>query len=265
MTSSGNFANRLAGLVALISGGARGIGLAIAELFQGEGATVLLLDCDRTAGEAAVLELNSRTTLSPASFVHADLERPADIQAVARLARKHHRQLNILVNNAGIELGKSFEDTSAGDWDRVLAVNLRSAFLLTQTALPLFPDDGGAIVNISSIHATHAFPNSVAYACSKAGLTALTRNLALELAPRRIRVNTVLPGYVDTRLWEEYLHSEPDPTGFAARTAALHPVGRRGLPRDVAEAVLYLSSESASFLTGTEVVVDGGLTIQAPQ
>jgi NAD(P)-dependent dehydrogenase (short-subunit alcohol dehydrogenase family) len=127
----------------------------------------------------------------------------------------------------------------------------------------LFPESGGAIVNISSIHSTHAFPESVAYTCSKAGLIALTRNLALELAKRRIRVNAICPGYIDTRLWDEYLRHSANPDEVAAQTTALHPVGRRGVPADIAEAALYLASDAASFVTGTQLVVDGGLTIRA--
>jgi NAD(P)-dependent dehydrogenase (short-subunit alcohol dehydrogenase family) len=264
MNSSGNSANRLTERTALVSGAARGIGRAIAELFQSEGATVILLDCDRAVGEALMLELNSRAGLRPTSFVQADLERPEQIRAAAELIGKDYKSLSILVNNAGVELDKSFDAIALGDWDRILAVNLRGAFLLTQAVLPVFCGEGGAVVNISSIHATHAFPNSLAYACSKAGLIALTRNLALELAPRHIRVNAVCPGYIDTGLWEQYLRSAQDPQGLAAHTAALHPLGRRGLPKDVAEAALYLSSDGASFVTGTEVVVDGGLTIKGP-
>jgi NAD(P)-dependent dehydrogenase (short-subunit alcohol dehydrogenase family) len=127
----------------------------------------------------------------------------------------------------------------------------------------LFPAEGGAVVNISSIHASHAFANAIPYACSKAGLVALTRNLALELAPRKIRVNAVCPGYIDTPLWDEWVNSAPDPAALAAQTTALHPLGRRGMPEDVASAVVYLAGSGAGFITGTDLVVDGGLTIRA--
>jgi len=119
------------------------------------------------------------------------------------------------------------------------------------------------VINMSSIHATHAFASSTAYACSKAGLVALTRNLALELAPRHIRVNAICPGYIDTRLWEEYMRRSPDADALAANTAALHPLGRRGIPADVASAALFLATDASAFITGTCLVVDGGLTIRA--
>jgi len=249
--------------VALISGAAQGIGKAIAERFQQAGARVIIVDQDAAAGVRAATELTRACAALPVLFAPADLliaEQIAD--AVLEVKRRHGR-IDVLVNNAGIEIERSFEATTRDEWDRVLGVNLRGAFLLTQAALPLFPESGGAIVNIGSIHATHAFPGSLAYACSKAGLLALTRNLALELAPRHIRVNAICPGYVDTRLWHEYLRHAADPGALEAATTALHPLGRRGVPGDIAEAALFLAADSASFVTGTDLVVDGGLTIRA--
>ena len=190
----------LAGRVALVSGGAQGIGRAIAERLQAEGVRILLLDCDSKAGEAAAAELTSGLPSVPVRFAAADLLQPEQIVRAVETARQEHGHIDILVNNAGIEMEKSFADHTLADWDRILGINLRGAFLLTQAALPLFPARGGAILNISSIHATHAFPGSIAYACSKAAMIALTRNLALALAPFRIRVNSICPGYVDTRL-----------------------------------------------------------------
>jgi len=177
--------------------------------------------------------------------------------------REHHDRIDILVNNAGIEMEKPLAQLTVADWDLILNVNLRGAFLLAQATVPLFPESGGAIVNISSIHATHAFPGSIPYACSKAAMLALTRNLALELATRHIRVNCICPGYIDTRLWEEYLRNSPDPESIAEQTTALHPLGRRGIPADVSEAALFLASEASAFITGTNLVVDGGLTVRA--
>jgi NAD(P)-dependent dehydrogenase (short-subunit alcohol dehydrogenase family) len=265
MSAAGNSGPQgsLAGRVALVSGGARGIGLAIAERFQCACAMVFLIDCDAQAGETAAKELTARLPAYPATFVHGDVTRENEIQDAIDFIGRAAGRLDVLVNNAAIEFERAFSDLTTADWDRVLNVNLRGAFLLTRMALPLFPPSGGAIVNISSIHASHAFPGSLPYACAKAGLVAMTRNLALELAPRNIRANSISPGYIDTRLWEEYLKTVPDPSKVAAYTTALHPIGRRGQPEDVAEAALYLSSGSSSFVTGTDLVVDGGLTIQA--
>lgn len=260
---SSNGMKRLTGRVALISGGAQGIGQAIAALFQKEGASVIILDCDTAAAQTTVKHLNAQSPARPVCFAQADLREPGQIQEAVTAVQRVHGQLDVLVNNAGIEIEKSLEKLTLEDWNRVVEINLRGAFLLTQAAISLFPASGGAIVNISSIHATHAFPDSIPYACSKAGLVALTRNLALELASRRIRVNCISPGYIDTRLWEQYLRNSADPKAVSEQTTELHPLGRRGMPGDVSQAALFLASESSEFVTGTDLVVDGGLTVRA--
>jgi NAD(P)-dependent dehydrogenase (short-subunit alcohol dehydrogenase family) len=262
-TVNETYSNRLKGRVSLISGGAQGIGFAIASLFQQEGSCVFLLDCDVRNGKGAAAELTAKNPSLPVRYIRADLQDPGEIQNAVSALRKHHDRIDILVNNAGIEMEKPLAQLTVADWDLILDVNLRGAFLLAQATVPLFPESGGAIVNISSIHATHAFPDSIPYACSKAAMLALTRNLALELAPRHIRVNCVCPGYIDTRLWEEYLHNSTDPKSIAEQTTALHPLGRRGIPADISEAALFLASEASAFITGTDLVVDGGLTMRA--
>lgn len=248
--------------VALITGGARGIGRAIAERFQQASAHVCILDHDVKSGEAAARELTNSNAAKPVTFLRTDLEQPDEVRAVVAHMRTLYGRLDILVNNAGIELDRAFPEMTAELWDRILAVNLRAPFLLTQALLPLFPPSGGTVINISSIHSTHAFPDSTAYACSKAGLVALTRNLALELAPCNIRVNAICPGYIDTRLWDEYLRTSPDAAALSQQVTDLHPIGRRGVPADVAKAALFFATDSSSFVTGTQLVVDGGLTIR---
>jgi NAD(P)-dependent dehydrogenase (short-subunit alcohol dehydrogenase family) len=255
--------NRLAGRVTLVSGGAQGIGRAIATLFQREGAFVFILDCDAQRGNETAADLSGQNPDLPVKYLPADLREPLEIQTAVDTVRQFHGRVDVLVNNAGVELEKPLEKLTIADWDMVLDVNLRGAFLLTQAVLPLFAESGGAIVNISSIHATHAFPDSIPYACSKAGLVALTRNLALELSSRSIRVNCICPGYIDTRLWEEYLRNSDNPKALADQTTALHPLGRRGMPNDVSEAALFLASDSSAFITGTDLIVDGGLTLRA--
>jgi NAD(P)-dependent dehydrogenase (short-subunit alcohol dehydrogenase family) len=255
--------NRLAGRVALISGGAQGIGRAIAALFQREGACVFVLDCDLAGGNQTAADLTAHNPALPVKFLPGDLGDPAQIRTAVENLRKLHSRVDVLVNNAGVELEKSLEKLTLEDWDLILNVNLRGAFLLTQAVAPLFAESGGSVVNISSIHATHAFPDSIPYACSKAGMVALTRNLALELSSRHIRVNCICPGYIDTRLWEEFLRNSAHPKTLAEQTTALHPLGRRGMPADVSEAALFLASESSAFITGIDLIVDGGLTLRA--
>lgn len=255
----------LAGRVAVITGGAQGIGRAIAAAFQQHGAKVCIVDCDRAAAEATGEELSSVNPSNPVAYLIADLEKHADIRNVSSEISHRYGRVDVLVNNAGIEIERTFEETTPEVWERILAINLRAPFLLTQALLPCFPPEGGAVINVSSIHATHAFPGSMSYAVSKAGLVALTRNLALELAGRRIRVNALCPGYIDTRLWHEYLRNAPNGAALAEVTSQLHPLGRRGVPDDVAEAALFLATSASSFVTGTQIVVDGGLTIRAHQ
>jgi NAD(P)-dependent dehydrogenase (short-subunit alcohol dehydrogenase family) len=253
----------LAGQIAVVTGGAQGIGRAITERFQQAGARVCILDCDNAAGIATANELNAADPARAVAFHRIDLEELAAIPMAVEQIKSVYGQVNILVNNAGVELDTAFQEMTAALWDKILMINLRAPFLLTQALEALFPTSGGAVINISSIHATHAFASSTAYACSKAGLVALTRNLALELAPRHIRVNAICPGYIDTRLWEEYMRRSPDAEDLAANTAALHPLGRRGVPADVANAALFLALSSSAFVNGTCMVVDGGLTIRA--
>jgi NAD(P)-dependent dehydrogenase (short-subunit alcohol dehydrogenase family) len=263
MNTNGVNGSSLNDRVALISGGAQGIGRAIAGRFQQAGARVIVLDRDVPSGRSTAAELTHSDSSLPVEFLEADLLCVDQIRSAMGQVKDRFGRIDVLVNNAGVEIERSFEATTVEEWDCILGVNLRGAFLLTQAALPLFPTTGGAIVNISSIHATHAFAGSLPYACSKAGLVAFTRNLALELAPRRIRVNAICPGYIDTRLWDEYVRRSADPAALEAQTTALHPIGRRGLPADVGEAALFLAADGSSFVTGIDLVVDGGLTIRA--
>lgn len=255
-------AGEFAGKVAVVTGAARGIGRSIAEHLHEHGARLILIDTNAEG----MAEAASSMRASGAAAVHtiaADLSDPAIFATIAAQIRKAEASVDILVNNAGIELDLPLHSITPEAFDRVIAVNLRAPLLLTQALEPLFPASGGAIVNISSIHAEHAFPNAIPYACSKAGLKALTRNMALELAPRRIRVNAVCPGYIDTPMWEEWLRIADNAEALANSITALHPLGRRGMPADVASAVLYLAGTEAAWITGTFLVIDGGLTIRA--
>jgi NAD(P)-dependent dehydrogenase (short-subunit alcohol dehydrogenase family) len=253
--------NAFAGKVALVTGAARGIGRAIAEQLYADGARVLLVDCNAEGVAETARSMRAHNGANVDSVV-ADLANPAGIAALASQVQASSTKIDILVNNAGIELDLPFEEVTSELFDRVIAVNLRAPLLLAQALVPLFPATGGAIINISSIHADHAFPNAIPYACSKAGLVALTRNLALELASRQIRVNAICPGYIDTPMWDEWLRSSSDPEALAHETEALHPLGRRGKPQDVASAAAYLAGPQSSWITGTCLVVDGGLTIR---
>ncbi len=250
------------GKVVIVTGAARGIGRAIAEDLLARGARLILVDRN-ALGVSEAVETLRHAYGSMVDFVVADLADPREIKELALAIRTLDVSVDVLINNAAIELDLPLSEVTAMVFDHVIAVNLRAPLLVSQALIPFFPETGGAIVNISSIHASHAFENSIPYACSKAGLVALTRNLALELASRNIRVNAVCPGYIDTPMWDEWLRSSSDPQALAEQTAALHPLRRRGKPADVAAAVAYLAGPQAAWVTGTHLVVDGGLTIRA--
>ena len=230
------------GKTALVTGGASGIGRAIADLFVAYGANVVIFD--RHAGPG---------------HVRGDVSKEADVRCAVEIAASRFGQMDVLVNNAGIEVEGRVEDLSGEAWDRQLAVNLRGPFLCSKHAIPYMKQRGGAIVNVSSIDAFAGYPGLAAYDSSKAALIALTRTLALECGPARIRVNAVCPGYIETPLLDAYFQRQPDPAGARREAALKHPLGRMGKPSDVAGAVAFLASEKASFITGTTLVVDGGL------
>lgn len=248
---------RLDDKVALVTGAAKGIGAGIAERFVEAGAAVVIFDVD---GESA---RSLATRLCPTGRVLAiegDVSDESDVrEAIARTVSEFGG-LDLLVNNAGIELAGLIPDYTAAQWDRQLGVNLKGAFLFAKHAIPHMRGRGGAIVNISSVHATVSYPGSAAYDASKAGLIALTRTLALDHGRDGIRVNAICPGYIDTPMMEEWLSTVPDRAQTMRDVLAVHPLGRIGTLRDIADAVLFLSSDAASFISGTSLVVDGAMT-----
>jgi len=244
---------RLHGKVALVTGGAAGIGRGIVERFAEAGARVAVFDCDRAGAEDVVSTVGG---LAIEGDVASDIDaRRAVAETVARFG-----VLDVLVNNAGIEIHGTVEQMEPEQWDRVLAVNLRGSYLFSRYAVPHMRGRGGAIVHISSVHALVSWPGEPAYDASKAGLVGLTRCMALDCGPHGIRVNAVCPGYIRTPMLDRWLATEPDPDATMRHVVGFHPLGRMGTPRDIADACLFLASDAAAFITGTCLVVDGGLT-----
>ena len=235
--------------VVLVTGAAQGIGAAIAAQFLTEGLRVAsfdLVERDKEGDGARVLILRGDAAIE-------DDARQAVESTIQTFGR-----LDVLVNNVGIEVNGTVVDQSADEWDRHVAVNLRSAFLFSKYAIPFMERScGGSIINIASVHSFVSWPRCAAYDATKAGLLGLTRAMALDHGKAGIRVNAVAPGYIRTPLLEKWFAA-----GAAVEDEVLlfHPLGRIGTPSDVAEAVAFLASDRASFITGTCLTVDGGIT-----
>ena len=237
--------------VALVTGAARGIGLAVAKRFLAEGWRVALLDIERELLHGAIAALpNSETTIA----LHCDVSDPGAVAAAMATVATQFGRLDALVNNAGIAVFAPLLETSDDDWNRVLAVNLSGPFLCAKAAAPLMRENGGgAIVNITSISGLRASTLRTAYGTSKAGLAHLTKQLAVELASLGIRVNGVAPGPVETAM-AKAVHT---PEIRADYHDAI-PLNRYGLEEELAEAVFFLCSDRSSYITGQILAVDGG-------
>ncbi len=238
-----------AGRVAIVTGGAQGIGEACVRRFAREGAKVVIADLDAPRGQALATELG-------VTWLACDVGDKAQVDALVQRTLQDHGQIDILVNNAGILRSADFLDVTEADFDAVLRVNIKGAFLMGQAVARAMATRGsGAIVNMSSINATLAIPNIASYNVSKGGINQLTRVMALSLADKGIRVNAVAPGTIATEMaTKAVLGSEEARIKVMSRT----PMRRLGEPSEVADVVAWLASDAASYVTGEIVVVDGG-------
>lgn len=253
---------RLEGKVALVTGAAMGIGRATAVLLGREGARVVLADVDRDRGEESLGLV--REAGGDGLFVRCDVARAEDVEAAVGAAVEAFGRLDVLHNNVGVALGASVVETSEELWRRVLEVNLGGVYRGCKYAIPrMIRTGGGSIVNSGSVQGLRGFPGWAAYAASKGGIAALTRQVALEYAGQGIRANCVAPGTIMTPLNEKVFAEAEDPEALRETWNKMHPVGRFGQPEEVAEAVLFLASDASSFVTGQTLVVDGGITIKA--
>ncbi len=247
----------LTGKRALITGGASGIGRATAMLFASEGAAISIMDLDEQGARAVAEAI--RGDGGRAISVHGDVTQAADCQRAVQQTVRELGGLDILFNNAGIIHRATLLQTSEAEWDRVMAVNVKSIFLLSKYAILIMAKaGGGVIINMASAWGLVGGPRAAAYCASKGAVVQLTKSMALDHGAQNIRVNCLCPGDTDTPMLKDEAQQLGEPAERFLAEAAQRPLGRIGRPEEIAQAALYLASDASSFVTGTALVVDGG-------
>lgn len=245
---------RLAGKVAIITGGGSGIGQGIAMAFAHEGAKVVIAGRDQKKLDAVAREIG------PAGVAHqADVSQASDVSSLVGAAIVRFGGIHILVNNAAVLLPGTAESHQEEDWDQTFNVNVRGLWLLSRAVLPhMRSASGGSIINIASVLSMVGARNRVAYSASKGAVLALTRAMALDHAPEKIRVNCICPGIVDTEMVARFAMDD----NARRQRIAMHPMGRYGQPEDIAHAAVFLASDESAWVTGAAFPIDGGYTAQ---
>lgn len=251
---------RLEGRVALVTGAGSGIGRAVCIRLAEEGAAVVTTSLTGSHLDATASEVERVTGTRPMTLPLDVTDRAAAVSVVAEVVERYGT-IDVLSNNAGIDLphAPTVAETADGEWDQVLAVNLTGVFAVCRAAIPAM-SDGGAIINMASMNSFVAYENAAPYSASKGGVLQLTRALALELAPRAIRVNCVCPGIIDTPLTDSFLALADDPEAVRGEYAAVAPLRRLGTAVEVANCVVFLAGDQSTFVTGSALMVDGGAT-----
>lgn len=241
--------------VVLVTGAGSGMGRAAALLFAERGARVAVADLRESAAQEVAAEIGDR-----AVAVTMDVGVSASVRAGVAAAVAAHGKLDVLVNNAGMLMPGSSVALEEADWDRAFDVNVKSVYLVSRAAWSHLAATRGSIVNLGSINATVGMEGNIAYCTAKAAVVMMTKCMALDGARDGIRVNSVCPGWIRTPMTDGYFDAQPDPDAARAEVAGITPLGRLGRPDDIAQAILYLASDAAEWVTGTALVADGGIT-----
>jgi NAD(P)-dependent dehydrogenase (short-subunit alcohol dehydrogenase family) len=254
-------AGRVEGKVVVITGAASGLGAESARRLAREGAALLLTDMAADAGESIAAEIEGAG--GRAAFMTLDVTDEAGWATVVAKAMALYGRIDGLVNSAGVAGGAPLMEMSLTDWRRIVGINLEGTFLgMRACGLPMAQGGGGSIVNLSSILGKVGQPGTAAYSASKGGVLMLSKTAALEWAPANIRVNSVHPGYIDTPMVSGALQNSDNGNELKTLLISRHPLGRLGQPREIADAIVFLISDESSFMTGAEMVIDGGYTAQ---
>jgi NAD(P)-dependent dehydrogenase (short-subunit alcohol dehydrogenase family) len=249
---------RLQGLRCVITGGASGIGAATATRFVNEGANVCILDRDLVSAEALAKECGGETFA-----LELDVREEPAVARVAEAVLTRWDHVDVLVNNAGSELNKTYDQTTLDEWDRVLDTDLKGPWLLCKYFVPSMVARGsGSVINVSSLNGLVGFPLSTAYGSAKGGLVVFTKDMAIELATSGVRINCVCPGVIQTPMMERWTDLMPDKEEAKAMLQGVMPIGRMGTAEEVAGAILFFASEDSSLCQGAVLSVDGGFTAQ---
>jgi len=253
---------KLRGRLALVTGAGSGIGRAIAQSFNDEGARVVLVDIDGTKAEHAATDLCSRG--GDARPFQADVADPQSVNRLRSFVRDTFGPLAILVNNAAIQVNKLIEDTTPEEWARQMAVNVGGVFLCSRAFLPDLRETRGVIINMSSVNGFFVEPSCAGYCATKGAILAFTKAVAIDHGREGIRVHAICPGYIDSGLAEAYFQAQPDPVKARKEAGMLHALHRIGLPSEIGRAAAFLASDDASFMTGSAMIVDGGFSAGLP-
>jgi NAD(P)-dependent dehydrogenase (short-subunit alcohol dehydrogenase family) len=252
---------KLKGKVAIVTGAGSGIGKASAGLFAEEGALVVLVDSNPETGAQAAETI--RSIGGEAIYCYADVSKSHDVEAMVNTAVQTYGRLDLLLNNAAIQIMAKLADTTEEVWDRIQSVNLKGVFLGCKYAIPaMIRTKGGSIINMASVLGFVGDPDLAAYCAAKGGVIALTKAGALTYGSQGVRINCICPGDVDTPLVQDYFNKDPDPQRLRQEVSSKYALRRIASPREVAQLVVFLASDDSSFITGSTLVIDGGLTVK---
>ena len=252
---------RLKDKVAIITGSGAGIGKSIAEIFAKEGARVVGASRRSANGQPVIDDIVAQG--GQAIFVQCDVSVEEDVKKLIAATVKEYGRIDILVNNAGVNFVKPFDQMVTADWDRVINTDLRGTYLCSRYAIDhMLKARSGSIINIGTVHSMQCMPGAAPYDAAKWGMVGLSKSMAVEFASRNIRINILSPGLIDTQIWTDIKNAAPDLNQCLAFWKSNIPAGRVGTSEEVAYAAVFLASDEASYVTGSNFLVDGGMTSQ---